>query len=121
MRWKDFAKEHRSVVVLGLPHAPIRSLFAIRRQSGCVPILFAKKQPFLLSVFPVARFHKRVTDTQGDLLAMELLALSDRYRDRYLVLLPADGESRRFTEQYGELLETNYVIRDGGLGEGDLL
>ena len=121
MRWRDFVKEHRTVVVLGLPSSPVRSLLALRRKTGLTPLLFAKKIPLSLALLPVVPFCRRVTDASGDLLAMELRDLAERYRERQLILLPADAESRRFAEQYRDILETNYVIRDEDLGEGDLI
>ncbi|MBR4873705.1 MAG: hypothetical protein IKV00_07700 [Clostridia bacterium] len=121
MRWKDFAKEHRSVVVLGLPPTPVRYLLALRRKTGLTPILFARRIPFSLVLFPVVPFCRRVTDVSGELLVMELRDLAARHRERQLILLPADAESRRFAEQYRAVLETNYVIRDEDLGEGDLI
>ena len=121
MRWRDFAKDHRSIVVLGLPPTPVRYLLALRRKTGLTPLLFAKKIPVSLALFPVVPFCRRVTDASGELLAMELSDLAERYRERQLILLPVNGESRRFAEQYRDILETNYVIRDGDLGEGDLI
>ena len=120
MRWKAFLKEHSSVVVLGMPSAPLRYLLALRRKTGGPPILVVHRPSLLLSFIPLAHLCRRTSLASGELLLLELSDLAARLRERRLILLPADEESRKFTEKYREQLESNYVIRDGGLGKGDL-
>ena len=110
MESREFLRQHCLTVLLGLPNAPFRSCLSLLLKNGARPYLFAHARPFLLSLFPVAFFHKSTGGRYDDILLKELKDFAEEHPDKCLTLIPANEKMRIFVVKNRVPLEAFYII-----------
>ena len=110
MESREFLRQHCLTILLGLPDTPFRTCLSLFLKNGARPHLFSPSRSFLLSLFPVATFHKSTGGKYDDILLKELKDFAEEHPDKCLTLIPANEKMRNFAIKNRGSLEAFYII-----------
>lgn len=110
MQRNSFFRIHTGTVVLGLPPTPARYLFNLYRKTGNRPVVFARRFPLWLTLFPFARCIRSRAHRFSDILVMELFDFANRNGDKRMTLIPTTNETHRFVKENQNTLEASFVV-----------